>query len=109
MRCFMKKVVILFISLLVLISYNNVFAKDTVISLNKYKEEKLNTIIKSYDDKESIDGFITGGVFLKEIIDQDNNEYNCRLLVYQKYCNHSHHILQNNLSADSLTDLKHLQ
>lgn len=81
----MKKLVILFISLLILISYNNVFAKDTVISLNKYKEENLNTIIKSYDDKESIDGFITGGVFLKEIIDQDNNEYKDMQIIIIKY------------------------
>ena len=35
---------------------NNVFAKDTVISMNKYKEEKFNYIIDSYNIEGKKDG-----------------------------------------------------
>lgn len=82
----MKKLVLLIISILVIVSYNiNVLAKDTVISINKYQEEKLNYIIKSYDKENNIDGLITGGVFLKEEIEQDNNKYKDTQIMIIKY------------------------
>ena len=44
----------------------NTYAADTVYSLNKYKEEKFETIIDSYDKENEQDGFIAAGTILKE-------------------------------------------
>ena len=54
-----QRITILFI--LLFLSYVNVSAQDTIYSLNKYKEEELNTIISGYKEDNKKDGFITIG------------------------------------------------
>ena len=54
-----QRIMILFI--LLFLSYVNVSAQDTIYSLNKYKEEELNTIISGYKEDNKKDGFITIG------------------------------------------------
>lgn len=63
----MKKVVIMIISILTVVFYNqNVYAKDTFKSINKYEEETLNFIYNSYDKKNNKDGLVTAGIYVEK-------------------------------------------
>ena len=56
----MKK--ILFFITLFLLYTLNVYAKDSVYSINKYRDEEFHYILKSYDSK----GYIAAGTFVKD-------------------------------------------
>ena len=71
----MKKSSFLIILLITIVYSFNVYAKDTVISLNKYSEEKFNFIEKAYDTEGKHTGYITGGHVLKETIELEDNKY----------------------------------
>ena len=63
----MKKVVIMIISIISILTYGqNVFAKDTFKSINKYEEESLNYIYKSYNKNNKSDGLITAGIYVEK-------------------------------------------
>ena len=63
----MKKVVIMIISIITILTYGqNVFAKDTFKSINKYEEESLNYIYKSYNKNNKSDGLITAGIYVEK-------------------------------------------
>ena len=63
----MKKVVIMIISIIAILTYGqNVFAKDTFKSINKYEEESLNYIYKSYNKNNKSDGLITAGIYVEK-------------------------------------------
>ena len=62
----MNKIKIIFITLiLIFISNFKVYAKDTLISINKYKEENYSFIQDSYDKNGKKDGLILAGEYLK--------------------------------------------
>ena len=70
----MKKIVLLIISVISFFTFNiNVYAKDTVYSLNKYNDEKLTIIDKSYNSKNEIDGFIVAGTYNKKDTEKEEN------------------------------------
>ena len=77
----MKKIALLMISIISLFTYNiNVFAKDTVYSLNKYNDEKLTIIDKSYNSKQKTDGFVVAGTYNKK----DDNGKKQSNVIYAK-------------------------
>lgn len=80
----MKRVVLVIISIFIFACYNNVYAKDTVRSINKYNDESLEYILKGYNDKQEINGFVSAGTFLKETI-KEENEYNDIQIMLVKY------------------------
>ena len=81
----MKKSSFLIILLITIVYSFNVYAKDTVISLNKYSEEKFNFIEKAYDVEGKHTGYITGGHVLKETIELEDNKYNDYQAIVVKY------------------------
>ena len=82
----MKRRFFLLLSILTLFLINkNVYAKDTVYSLNKYKEEKLDFIIDSYNEESKKDGNIVAGTFLKETIKENEKDYNDYQIIIIKY------------------------
>ena len=58
----MKKVVFLIIYILFLLLGMQVYAKDTIYSLNKYSEEEYQYILKSYKE-DTLDGFVVAGTY----------------------------------------------
>ena len=62
----MKKNIMLILCIIMFSLTINTYAADTIYSLNKYSEEKFENIIKSYDEDNKQDGFITAGRVLKE-------------------------------------------
>lgn len=81
----MKKISFVLIMLVTIFYSFNVNAKDTVVSMNKYKEEKFNQILNTYDLNGSIDGLLTGGYILKEEIELEDNKYNDYQAIVVKY------------------------
>ena len=79
----MKKIVFIFI--LVLISFYSVSAKDISYSLNKYDDEVFNYIEKAYDSKLKEDGYVLGGNVLKEKIEKDEEELDDYQVIIVKY------------------------
>ena len=75
----MKKVVMIICTIAFLFFSKNVYAKDTFKSINKYEEESLNYIYKSYNKKNNVDGSITAGIYA-EIEDKDKEEKNMMIL-----------------------------
>lgn len=61
----MKKYVVLGIGILLLLQTKLVLAKDTVYSLNKYKEEQLEYILNGYKDGKE-NGYVVAGTYTKE-------------------------------------------
>lgn len=81
----------LYISILIIVtiylSTYNVNAKDTLYSINKYKEENLDFIEQSYNKKGKEDGYVVAGEFLKEEIaesPEEKKEYHPILIKYDK-------------------------
>ena len=68
----------LYISILIIVtiflSTYNVNAKDTLYSINKYKEENLDFIEQSYNKKGKEDGYVVAGEFLKDEIAESPEE-----------------------------------
>ena len=82
----MKKIrLILIIITLLLLNIDNVFAKDTVYSINKYEDEKLIYIEDSYDKDNKVDGLITAGTYLKEKIEKEDTTYEDYQIMIVKY------------------------
>ena len=87
----MKKVVVMIITIVLTLAYNlNVSAKDAFKSINKYKEESLEYIIKSYNENEKNDGMICAGTYLKDKNENNNSEYNDTQIILVKYNRSSH-------------------
>ena len=81
----MKKIIIFICIIATLLFTNNAYAADTVYSLNKYDEEKFETIIDSYDKDMKQDGFIAAGTILKETNKIDEEEYDDYQVILVKY------------------------
>ena len=73
----MKKVVMIICIITFLFFSKNVYAKDTFKSINKYEEESLNYIYKSYNKKNNNDGLITAGVY----VDKKEEEKDTQIIV----------------------------
>lgn len=81
----MKRISFVLIMLITIFYSFNVNAKDTIVSMNKYEEERFTSIINGYDTEGKIDGLITGGYVLKEKLSVDDNEYNDYQAIVAKY------------------------
>lgn len=92
---------IFIITLSVLIWNKNVYAKDTVYSWNKYKDERLIEIIDSYNEEGKKDGLITGGTYL----DEKEEHYDVMLLKYSKSGKLKWSFTYQKSSDDSLYDI----
>ena len=75
----MKKILLFIISFL--LCTVNVYAKDTVYSINKYRDEEFKYIVKSNDSK----GYITAGTFVKEEKEEDGSKYDHSQVMVVKY------------------------
>ena len=80
----MKKKII-FIFILLIIGILNVNAKDTVYSINNYKDSSFNYIEKAYDNDLKEDGYVLLGTYLKETIEKDEEDYNNYQVILVKY------------------------
>lgn len=80
----MKK--ILFIIVLLLVSFYTVNAKDISYSMNKYSDEIFNYIEKAYDKDSKEDGYVLGGSVFKDDADKNDHEgdYQVILAKYNK-------------------------
>ena len=80
----MKK--ILFIIVLLLISFYNVNAKDISYSMNKYSNEIFNYIEKAYNKDSKEDGYVLGGSVFKDDVDKNDHDgdYQVILAKYNK-------------------------
>lgn len=84
----MKKIVILIITVITILLCNyNVYAKDTFKTINKYKEENFDYIIKSYDENNKVDGLITAGTYIEEKKDTDDKLIEDKQVIVVKYDN----------------------
>ena len=79
----MKK--ILFVFILLVMSFYKGYAKDISYSMNKYDDEIFNYIEKSYDNELKEDGYVLGGNILKEKIEKDGINYNDYQVLLVKY------------------------
>ena len=100
----MKKV---FLLIVLLLSIQNVSAKDTVFSINKYEEENLTVIEESYNTEQKQDGFIVAGTIMKKEEDQDS-ENNLIIVKYKKNGNTAWtYVYDKNIKEDNI-DLTYL-
>lgn len=81
----MKKMVMFICIIATFFLATNTYAADTVYSLNKYKEEKFETIVYSYNKDNEQDGFIAAGTILKETTKIDDEEYDDYQVALVKY------------------------
>lgn len=82
----MKRLVVLVLTLITIFSCSNVYAKDTVYSLNKYNEEIYKTINKSYSSEGKVDGYIVAGTYQKKDNEESENKNSKALVVkYDSY------------------------
>ena len=109
----MKKFYLILLILSTLIIIPNVYAKDTVFSINKHKEEIFNFIKDSYNEDLKIDGNVVAGTYLKqEIKDEEKKDtiYNDYQIMVIKY-NKKGHIVWNfsygKNSSDSIYDFSY--
>ena len=79
----MKK--ILFVFILLVISFYTGYAKDISYSMNKYDDEIFNYIEKSYNSELKEDGYILGGSVLKEKIEEGDFSYDDYQVILVKY------------------------
>lgn len=82
----MKRLVVLVLTLITIFSCSNVYAKDTVYSLNKYNEEIYKTINNGYSSEGKVDGYIVAGTYQKKDNEESENK-NSKALVakYDSY------------------------
>ena len=82
----MKKLkIFLFATIFLFLGIINVYAKDTVYSVNKYEDEELSIIKDSFNKEHKLDGKVTVGTFLKEKIEKDDNEIDNYQIMLIKY------------------------
>ncbi len=79
----MKRIVVLILSIFTLFTFTNVYAKDTVYSLNKYSKETFKNIEKSYNSKNEIDGYIIAGSY--ETKEESKDEELSEKVIIVKY------------------------
>ena len=81
----MKKISLILYSIFILFISQNVYAKDTVYSINKYKEENIQFIKNGYDKEQKRDGNVVAGLFLKEEKEESTiKDYQIMVLKYDK-------------------------
>ena len=84
----MKKLLIILITTFILLISENVYAMDSVYSLNKNKDERFKNIINSYNTKHEIDGVIAAGNFCDEKEDKEEKtkieDYQIMIVKYNK-------------------------
>ena len=71
----MKKILLFIIGFF--LCTTNVYAKDNVYSINKYRDEEFKYILKSIDSK----GYIAAGTFVKDEKEEDNKYDNTQVMV----------------------------
>lgn len=76
----MKRIVVLILSIFTLVTFTNVYAKDTVYSLNKYNKETFKNIEKSYNSKNKNDGYIISGTY-QEQVDSKEDETKEKVII----------------------------
>ena len=79
----MKRIVVLILSIFTLFTFTNVYAKDTVYSLNKYNKETFKNIEKSYNSKNEVDGYIIAGSY--ELNEESKEETINEKVIIVKY------------------------
>lgn len=79
----MKRIVVLILSIFTLFTFTNVYAKDTVYSLNKYNKETFKNIEKSYNSKNETDGYIIAGSY--ELNEESKEETINEKVIIVKY------------------------
>lgn len=78
----MKKVVMMIISIITVLVYSqNVYAKDTFKSINKYEEESLNFIYNSYDKKNNKDGLVTAGIYVEKKEEETTEDKDTQIIL----------------------------
>lgn len=82
----MKKVSLLLVIFSFIFYCLNVNAKDSVISMNKYREENFLFIDDSYNKEGKVDGKIVGGYYLKEG-EEDETSSADKQIILLKYNN----------------------
>ena len=58
--------------LVICLMFENVYATDSIYSINKNTDEKLFFIKESLNKNNENNGFVVGGTYLKEIIEADS-------------------------------------
>lgn len=83
----MKRYVVLMISVLtIFFTYHyDVYATDSVYSINKYSDEILEYIIDSYNEEQYKDGLIVAGTYLNEIDERKETQINDIQVIVAKY------------------------
>ena len=82
----MKRIAVLILSIFTLFTFTNVYAKDTVYSLNKYNKETFKNIEKSYNSKNETDGYIIAGSY--ELNEENKEEtINEKVIYYDNKIN----------------------
>ena len=75
----MKKLIYIIILFIFLLNIKDIYAKDTVHSIKKYKEGNLFYLKDSYNRNHIIDGYVTSGTYL--------NDDNHSQVIFIKYSN----------------------
>ena len=73
--------------LVICLMFKNVYATDSIYSINKNTDEKLFFIKESFNKDNKNNGFIVGGTYLKEIIETDSKtieDYQVMIVNYKK-------------------------
>lgn len=78
----LTKIIILIITIFI---STNVYAKDTVYSIGKYKDEEFKLIQESYNALGKRDGIVTSGTYIKEKVEKDDTEYDNYQIMLVKY------------------------
>lgn len=82
----MKKLILVFISVITFFTCNyNVYATDTVYTINKNKDEKFYFTKDSYNSNGKIDGVVAAGSYLKETIEYNDTKYDDYQIMLVKY------------------------
>ena len=73
--------------LVICLMFENVYATDSIYSINKNTDEKLFFIKESFNKNNENNGFVVGGTYLKEIIEADSKtieDYQVMIVNYKK-------------------------
>ncbi|MBQ3307107.1 MAG: hypothetical protein IJG68_02820 [Bacilli bacterium] len=79
----MKKLIICLLSFLLLFT-PNVYAKDSVYSLNEHEDEEFFHLLRGYNEEGTVSGFVAAGHFTKKVQEEDK-EYDDIQVMLVKY------------------------
>ena len=79
----MKKLIICLLSFLFLL-IPNVYAKDSVYSLNEHEDEEFFHLLRGYNEEGTVSGFVAAGHFTKKVQEEDK-EYDDIQVMLVKY------------------------